>query len=184
MTPRRVHQKYSTLWELLASCYSFNRATPNVPLSRSDHSSKLRQQTQKSTISLNWWGKYQRLALCASLVPPHSFPLELALDITETNLMNLLDAYNTLEINQLASPEEVKSAYRRLALRFHPDKNPSPDAKDKFQRISTAYARVLKSFERPLKTRLSESGEGYYCDKCDKLHPFDEDNDKREMNLE
>lgn len=49
--------------------------------------------------------------------------------------------YETLEVPASASDEEIKKAYRRLALRWHPDKNPDdPEATSKFQRISNAYA--------------------------------------------
>lgn len=47
--------------------------------------------------------------------------------------------YLTLEILPLASKEEVKKAYRRLALKYHPDKNKSHDAHEKFISINEAY---------------------------------------------
>jgi len=47
--------------------------------------------------------------------------------------------YDILEINKNASPEEIKKAYRKLSLKYHPDKNPASDAVEKFQDISDAY---------------------------------------------
>lgn len=47
--------------------------------------------------------------------------------------------YKTLEIEQTATKEEIKKAYRLLALKFHPDKNKSPDAHEKFIAINEAY---------------------------------------------
>ena len=49
--------------------------------------------------------------------------------------------YNVLEIPQLATPEEIRKAYRKLALKWHPDKNPSNHelASAKFKQISEAY---------------------------------------------
>lgn len=47
--------------------------------------------------------------------------------------------YLTLEILPLASKEEIKKAYRRLALKYHPDKNKSHDAHEKFILINEAY---------------------------------------------
>eukprot|EP01087_Luapelamoeba_hula_P011645 TRINITY_DN3187_c0_g1_i1.p1 TRINITY_DN3187_c0_g1~~TRINITY_DN3187_c0_g1_i1.p1 ORF type:complete len:1507 (+),score=271.77 TRINITY_DN3187_c0_g1_i1:222-4742(+) len=44
-----------------------------------------------------------------------------------------------------AEEEEIKAAYRRLAMRWHPDKNPSPDATSKFQEISYAYRKLIAS---------------------------------------
>jgi hypothetical protein len=47
--------------------------------------------------------------------------------------------YETLGLSVTASKEEVKKAYRRLALRYHPDKNKNPDAWEKFKKINKAY---------------------------------------------
>jgi molecular chaperone DnaJ len=50
------------------------------------------------------------------------------------------DYYDLLGIDPLASPEEIKKAYRRLAHQFHPDKNPeNPRAEEHFKRITEAY---------------------------------------------
>lgn len=49
------------------------------------------------------------------------------------------DFYQVLGIDKQTSQEEVKKAYRKLAIKWHPDKNPSPEATDKFKEISHAY---------------------------------------------
>ena len=54
-------------------------------------------------------------------------------------MSNEKDLYQRLDLDKKATAEEIKKAYRKLALQFHPDKNPSPDAKQKFQEISQAY---------------------------------------------
>ena len=48
--------------------------------------------------------------------------------------------YEILEVNKKASQEEIKSAYRRLAMLYHPDKNKLPEAEEMFKKIAEAYA--------------------------------------------
>lgn len=50
------------------------------------------------------------------------------------------DYYEVLGVNKSASAAEVKSAYRKLALEWHPDRNKKPEANDKFKEINEAYA--------------------------------------------
>eukprot|EP00477_Mikrocytos_mackini_P002235 GAHX01002466.1.p1 GENE.GAHX01002466.1~~GAHX01002466.1.p1 ORF type:complete len:307 (-),score=54.25 GAHX01002466.1:32-952(-) len=54
--------------------------------------------------------------------------------------MSQKDFYNVLGVAKDATKDQIKKAYRKLALKFHPDKNKSPDAKEKFQDISKAYS--------------------------------------------
>lgn len=50
-----------------------------------------------------------------------------------------IDPYKVLGLSPGASEKQVKSAYRRLALKYHPDRNTDPGAKQKFQEVTAAY---------------------------------------------
>jgi len=51
-----------------------------------------------------------------------------------------MDHYSVLGISKNASAEEIKKAYRKLAMEFHPDKNQgNPEAEEKFKKINEAY---------------------------------------------
>ncbi|MBL4656801.1 MAG: DnaJ domain-containing protein [Flavobacteriales bacterium] len=52
----------------------------------------------------------------------------------------MINYYKILGISKAASSEEIKEAYRKKALRYHPDVNSSPRAHDKFQEINEAYS--------------------------------------------
>ena len=58
------------------------------------------------------------------------------------------DYYQVLNIQKTASDDDVRRAYRSLALQFHPDKNNSPGAEEKFKEISEAYEVLSDSAKR------------------------------------
>jgi curved DNA-binding protein len=58
------------------------------------------------------------------------------------------DYYHILGVEKGAGPEDIKKAYRKLALKYHPDRNPNNrEAEEKFKKISEAYA-VLSDSEK------------------------------------
>jgi curved DNA-binding protein len=62
--------------------------------------------------------------------------------------MEFKDYYKILELDRKASAEEIKKSYRRLAKKYHPDKNPNDKvAEEKFKEVSEAYE-VLKDPEK------------------------------------
>lgn len=74
--------------------------------------------------------------------------------------MNLADCYRVLDLPEGASLAQVKSAYRRLARRYHPDVNPGDrSAHDKFILLQQAYeklTRVLPTFQPAPKATAPE----------------------------
>lgn len=71
------------------------------------------------------------------------------------------DPYKVLGVSPNASDEEIKAAYRRLAKKYHPDRNPNdPEAAKKMQQINAAYDQLTN----PNKDRQAAGGYGGYYD--------------------
>lgn len=68
------------------------------------------------------------------------------------------DYYQTLGLARGASDEEIKRAYRRQALRYHPDKNKEPGAEEKFKEIAEAYDVLSDPRKREIFDRYGEEG--------------------------
>lgn len=76
-----------------------------------------------------------------------------------------MDHYKLLGVSRKASKDEIKKAYHKLALKYHPDKNKASDAEEKFRSLDEAY-RVLRDdhkrdaydrFDLPLAEARSKS---------------------------
>jgi molecular chaperone DnaJ len=69
------------------------------------------------------------------------------------------DYYAVLEVNRQASEEELKSAYRKLALRHHPDRNPGDKAaEEKFKEAAEAYEVLRDREKRSLYDQFGHAG--------------------------
>ena len=70
------------------------------------------------------------------------------------------DYYEILGVSKSAAEDEIKQAYRRLALKYHPDKNPGDKAmEEKFKEINEAYE-ILSSDKRAQYDRFGHAGVG------------------------
>ncbi|HUQ32466.1 MAG TPA: molecular chaperone DnaJ [Pyrinomonadaceae bacterium] len=73
--------------------------------------------------------------------------------------MSKRDYYEVLGVAQTASDQEIKSAYRRLAVKFHPDKNPGDAAaEDKFKEAAEAYSVLSDTEQRRRYDRFGHAG--------------------------
>ena len=58
------------------------------------------------------------------------------------------DYYEILGLSKSASDSEIKSSYRKLAMKYHPDRNPGDKkAEEKFKEINNSYKILLKKFK-------------------------------------
>lgn len=68
------------------------------------------------------------------------------------------DYYRILGISKSASDDEIKKAYRKLALKYHPDKNRSAGAEEKFKEIAEAYEVLSDAKKREVYDKFGEEG--------------------------
>jgi len=71
------------------------------------------------------------------------------------------DYYEILGVEKTATEREIKSAFRKLALQYHPDKNKEPDAEDKFKTIAEAYDVLSDSAKRKKYDQFGHSSSGF-----------------------
>ena len=75
--------------------------------------------------------------------------------------MSKRDYYEVLGVSREASEQEIKSAYRKLALKHHPDRNPgNKDAEEKFKEAAEAYAVLADGDKRSAYDRFGHAGVG------------------------
>jgi molecular chaperone DnaJ len=72
--------------------------------------------------------------------------------------MTKRDYYEILGVDRNATKEEIKRAYRRLALKYHPDKNPDKEAAERFKEISEAYAVLYDDEKRRMYDMYGHAG--------------------------
>src|ERR1700751_4023038 len=90
------------------------------------------------------------------------------------------DYYEVLGVDRTATDEEIKRAYRKLAVKFHPDKNPDdPHAEEKFKELGEAYDVLMDPDKRAAYDRFghaafAQGGAGFGCGCHDPFEIFRE----------
>lgn len=75
--------------------------------------------------------------------------------------MSSKDYYNTLNVSKTASADEIKKAYRKLAKRYHPDRNPNDNAaEEKFKEVQGAYDVIGDETKRSRYDQMRDGGFG------------------------
>lgn len=68
------------------------------------------------------------------------------------------DYYKILNLSKGASDDEIKKAYRKLALKYHPDKNKEPGAEEKFKEVAEAYEILSDPKKKEIFDKYGEDG--------------------------
>src|SRR5678809_687318 len=71
----------------------------------------------------------------------------------------MADFYSVLEVERTASDDDIKKAYRKLAMKYHPDRNNgAKDAEERFKSITEAYDVLRDPQKRAVYDRYGEAG--------------------------
>ncbi|MCG3217831.1 MAG: molecular chaperone DnaJ [Candidatus Heimdallarchaeota archaeon] len=68
------------------------------------------------------------------------------------------DYYSVLGVEKQSSGRDIKQAYRKAAMKWHPDRNDAPEAEDRFKEVNEAYSVLSDSEKRQIYDRFGHSG--------------------------
>ena len=90
-----------------------------------------------------------------------------------SNNTNKRDYYEVLGVAKNASLDEIKRAFRKLAMKYHPDRNKEPDAEQKFKEINEAYQVLSDQDKRNLYDQFGFDGLNQSGFSGENINPFD-----------
>jgi DnaJ-class molecular chaperone len=83
-------------------------------------------------------------------------------------ILSLTNYYDILNLPGEATEDDIKRAYKKLAIKFHPDKNRAPESGEAFKKVSAAYHCLSNPEKRPYYDKYGEepgqNGTEYYDD--------------------
>lgn len=68
------------------------------------------------------------------------------------------DYYKVLDVPRSATDDDIKKAYRKMALKYHPDKNKAPGAEEKFKEVAEAYDVLSDAKKKEIYDKYGEEG--------------------------
>lgn len=83
------------------------------------------------------------------------------------------DYYEILGVSREANDDDLKKAYRKLAMQYHPDRNREPDAEERFKEISEAYEVLTDERKRATYDRFGHAGLGGAAGGAQGFHHID-----------
>jgi curved DNA-binding protein len=87
--------------------------------------------------------------------------------------MSRKDYYSQLGVPRDASQEDIKKAFRKLAMQYHPDRNPTPEAEEKFKELNEAYAVLSDADKRRHYDAIGAEGFGQRFSQDEIFRDFD-----------
>jgi molecular chaperone DnaJ len=84
-----------------------------------------------------------------------------------------VDYYELLGLKKTATEAEIRAAFRKLALKFHPDRNPGREAAERFKRITEAYEVLSDESKRAVYDRGGVGATAGYSGEDDFTRMFD-----------
>lgn len=96
------------------------------------------------------------------------------------------DYYKVLGLQPSCTQQEIKSAYRKLAMKWHPDKNPNnkKEAEEKFKQIAEAYETLSKPDKRKTYDDIRESKSNFNTNQGYNYDPYNQGYDQYNYNYE